>query len=183
MQEEARESSSILRQRLLQALGIGILATLAASLLWQLSLFERWENKVWDFEVGKFAHPEKTTDKIRLIFLDQDSLDWGKKQGWAWPWPREVYAPVLDFCRRAGAKSVAFDVIFSEPSEQIDQDAALGEAIRKTPVFVGTVFVGNETGSSTSWPTTIHGSGITFTDHTTVKKTPFTLSHASFPIP
>ncbi|MEI6564583.1 MAG: CHASE2 domain-containing protein, partial [bacterium] len=173
----------MLRQRLLQALGIGLLSALLASLLWQFKVLDRWENRVWDMEVGLFAHPEQTSDQIRLIFLDQDSLDWGKKQGWEWPWPREVYGPVLDFCRRAGAKTVAFDVIFSEPSAQIDQDAALGEAIRQTPAFVGTLFVGNETGSYTNWPSEVAHSSIRFKDRYPPQNNPFKMARAMFPIP
>jgi len=173
----------MLRQRLLQALGIGLLSAMLASLLWHTRVLERWENRVWDFEVSRFAHPEQSTDQIRLIFLDQNSLDWGKNQGWEWPWPREVYAPVLAFCRRAGVKAIAFDVIFSEPSEKIDQDAALGEAIRLTPSFVGTVFIGNETGSSTNWPASAPHSGIRFKGRHPPENNPFKMSRAMFPIP
>ncbi len=172
-----------MQQHLLQALGIGLLATLLASALWQFGILNRWESSFWDAEVGWFKHPEKTTDQIRLIFLDQDSLDWGKKMGWEWPWPREVYAPVLDFCRRSGTKAVAFDVIFSEPSDRIDQDAALGDAIKRTPAFVGTLFVGNETGSATNWPAWIPESGIRFRDHYPDQNNPFKMGQAMFPIP
>lgn len=184
MQEEGRESTKMARQRLAQALGVGLLSVLLATLLWQLRILDFWEKRMWDMEVTVLAKPAPTTDRIRLIFLDQDSLDWGKKQGWEWPWPREVYAPVLDFCRRGGAKAVAFDVIFSEPSERIDQDAALGEAIRRTPSFVGTVFVGNQTGSATRWPDEIPSPGISLSvaasPHAT---TPFHMLRALFPIP
>jgi adenylate cyclase len=161
----------------------GLLSALLASALWQFRAFDRWENRFWDFEVSWFSHPEPTTDQIRLIFLDQNSLDWGKNQGWEWPWPREVYAPVLDFCRRAGVKAIAFDVIFSEPSERSDQDAALGEAIRLTPSFVGTLFVGNETGSATNWPTSTPRPGIRFKDRYPPENNPFQMSRAMFPIP
>ena len=183
MQEAGRESSGSLRQHLLQALGIGLLSSLLATLAWQFKLLDRWESRFWDVEVGWFAHPETTTDQIRLIFLDQDSLDWGKKQGWEWPWPREVYGPILDFCRRAGTKAIAFDVIFSEPSEHMDQDEALGAAIRKTPAFVGTAFVGNETGSATNWPAGIPLPGIRFKDHYPTLNNPFQMARAMFPIP
>ncbi len=184
MQDEGRESTEMARQRLLQALAVGLLSVLFAALLCQVRILDRWENRMWDIEVGLLAKPAPTTDQIRLIFLDQDSLDWGKKQGWEWPWPREVYAPVLDFCRRGGAKVVAFDVIFSEPSERIDQDAALGDAIRHTPSFVGTVFVGNQTGSATRWPVEIPSPGIRLSVAATARTTaPFVMLRAQFPIP
>lgn len=183
MQEEGSESTAMTRQRLLQALAVALLSVLLASSLWKLNALDRWEKRMWDMEVVRFARPAPTSDQIRLIFLDQSSLDWGKNQGWEWPWPREVYAPVLDFCKRAGAKVVAFDVIFSEPSERIDQDVALGEAIRRTPAFVGTLFVGNETGSATHWPTNVPPSGIRFRDRYSAGFNPFRMTNAMFPIP
>ena len=172
------------RQRLVHAMAVGLISVMFTALLWQVRALDPWDKRVWDVEVGLLAKPARTTDQIRLIFLDQDSLDWGKKQGWEWPWPREVYAPVLDFCRRGGAKVVAFDVIFSEPSERIDQDAALGDAIRHTPSFVGTVFVGNQTGSATRWPVEIPSPGIRLSVAATTRMTaPFVMLRAQFPIP
>ncbi len=61
--------------------------------------------------------PGEATDDIVLILLDQNSLDWASREnGLTWPWPRELYGAIADYCRRAGAKALAFDVLFSEPS-------------------------------------------------------------------
>jgi adenylate cyclase len=86
--------------------------------------------------------------------LDQASLDWGKNEnGWAWPWPRTVYGAVLDFCKRGGAKAVAFDVLYTEPSVyEAADDAALGDALRRSGNFVGALFLGSPTGETTNWP-------------------------------
>jgi adenylate cyclase len=53
--------------------------------------------------------------------LDQDSLDWAQRErGWGWPWPRYAYAEIVDYMKLSGAKTVAFDMIFSEPSIYIN---------------------------------------------------------------
>jgi adenylate cyclase len=75
------------------------------------------ERHSWDARVRLLARPSAGTDLIRIIALDQSSLRWGEEEnGLRWPWPREMYGLLLDFCRRAGAATVSFDVIFSEPS-------------------------------------------------------------------
>ncbi|MEJ0087522.1 MAG: CHASE2 domain-containing protein [Pseudomonadota bacterium] len=54
-----------------------------------------------------------------------------------WPWPREWHAQLLDRLRAAGARAVAFDVVFTEPDTQSPQgDAALAESMRRGPPTV-----------------------------------------------
>jgi adenylate cyclase len=136
-------------RRLLQGALIGLIAFLPVAGLW--SGFQRLEAKTWDMRVQWFAKPSPATDSIRLIFLDQASLDWGKNElGQSWPWMREMYAPLLDFCRRAGARSVAFDVVLSEPSSYgVADDTAFGDAARRNALLIQAFF---PAGSSTSWP-------------------------------
>ncbi len=130
--------------RALQSLGIGCGAAGAAALLWLGGALDRFENSTWAWRVNAFAPRRTPSADVKVVLLDQASLDWGSKEmGWSWPWPREVYAPLLDFCRRGGAKVVAFDILFTEPSLYgVADDAALGAAIRRTGAFVGAAFYG-----------------------------------------
>ena len=78
--------------------------------------FEFLENKTYDFRTNKTAS-NKTSDEIFVILLDQNSLDWASSQmNWSWPWPRSAYGDIVNFFNLANAKTVTFDVIFSEPS-------------------------------------------------------------------
>lgn len=168
-------------KRVLQALAIGLICAALALLLWQAGWLERWESRTWDLRASWFARPGPSTSQIRLIFLDQSSLDWGKEKGWSWPWPRQVYGPVIDFCRRAGAKAVAFDVVFSEPSVYgVEDDQALGTAIAASPNFVGAVFVGRETGGTTNWPADVQPPAVRL--GTSVPRS-MLLPRAAFPVP
>lgn len=54
--------------------------------------------------------------QVVLIAIEQADLDFFQEQGVGWPWPRELYVPLLDFCRRGGAAAVIFDLLFTEPS-------------------------------------------------------------------
>jgi len=77
------------------------------------------EYKSYDLRVRFWASSiySRPSDDIIVILLEQDSLDWAQQaRGWGWPWPRQAYAEIVDYMSLSGAKAVAFDVIFSEPS-------------------------------------------------------------------
>ena len=145
---------SISEKKYIHSLLIGISGALIALMLWRFGWLDIWESKTWDFRASIMAKPGKATDNIRLILLDQNSLDWAKNEnGWNWPWPREVYSAILSYCRRNGAKAVAFDVLFTEPSIYGNEDdTALGKAISEFGHFAGAVFLGKKSGNDTKWP-------------------------------
>lgn len=152
--------------------------------LWRAGTFTRWEARTWDWRAKLLARPGPATSQIRLIFLDQYSLNWGKERGWSWPWPREVYGAILDFCRRANARTVAFDVIYSEPSAWgVEDDVAFGAAVKRSGSFVGALFVAKSSDGETRWPASVTAPDITL--HTTPPAATnlYQLPRAVFPIP
>ena len=122
---------------LLQGALCGLAAAVVALLLWLGGALAPLENLTWAWRAAWFARGEPRTP-IVLIALDQGSLDWGAREnGLSWPWPREAYVPILDFCRRAGARAVAFDLLFSEPSSYgVADDQALATALSSVPSVV-----------------------------------------------
>ena len=141
-------------KRIRRGLLAGFASAGVALLLWASGWLISWEAKTWDWRVKIMARPGVATDRIRLILLDQNSLDWAlKENGLSWPWPREVYSAIVNFCKRHEARALAFDVLFTEPSKYgVEDDAALGESVSGYGRFVGTVFLGRESGRETSWP-------------------------------
>ncbi len=148
-----------MKRKLVEGILIGAAAALAALIVWNTGILERLEYATWSWREQFFARPGPATGGIKLILLDQQSLDWGNKQnGLSWPWPREVYAPIIDFCTRHGAKAVIFDVLYSEPSVYgMADDRALGDAISRAPFFVGSLCLHRGADFSTSWPKQIPG--------------------------
>ena len=137
---------SISGKKSIHSLIIGISGAVLALSLWSLGWLDIWESKTWDLRASIMAKPGKATDNIRLILLDQNSLDWAKNEnGWNWPWPREIYSAILQYCCRNGAKAVAFDVLFTEPSIYgIEDDAALGRSISEFGHFGRCCFFGGK---------------------------------------
>jgi len=135
-----------MRKRTLQSLCVGCGAAGLVLLLGLISPLDRFEFATWAWRVAWFAPRRTPAPEVKVILLDQASLDWGKTaMNWSWPWPREVYAPLLDFCRRGGARVVGFDILFTEPSVYgVADDEALGAAVRREPAFVGAAFYGRD---------------------------------------
>ncbi len=67
---------------------------------------------------------------IVIAWIDQESMD--HMGDVPFPWPREVYGQVLQHLRAAGARAVAFDVLFDQRSNAEDE-RAFAEALATGP--------------------------------------------------
>jgi adenylate cyclase len=150
--------SKILSKKVVSGLIAGIIGATIALILYIPGFLNIWELKTWDWRVRLLAKPASTSDKIRIILLDQDSLTWGEKENaLAWPWPRQVWNPIIQFCQRGGARTLAFDVVFTEPSSYgVDDDKAFSSAIKEFKSFVGALSLSHssENGEKT-WPASV----------------------------
>jgi adenylate cyclase len=141
-------------KKFFRGLFVGLAGIILSLALWSLGWLEAWETKSWDWRASLLAKPGKTTDEIRLIKLDQASLDWGVTVSkWPWPWPREVFSAIINFCHRSGAKALAFDVIFTEFSwVSMEDDELLGTAISEFGNFAGAVNLRDTQSSKVNQP-------------------------------
>jgi len=149
-----------------QGLLIGLISSLISFVLWVTPVMRDWEFNTWTWRVKALAEPSPSTEKIKVILLEQASLDWASKEmSLSWPWMREVYSTMLDFCRRGGAKVVVFDVLFTEPSSyMVADDVLFSDHIGYQTNFITTLFLGETAGQTASWPedvprpqVTVHG--------------------------
>jgi adenylate cyclase len=142
--------------KLRSALIIGLTAVLLAQILQSTKLLDQWEYTTWSWREKLLAEPSPYTQDIKIILLDQASLDWGASvNGLSWPWPREAYAPVIRFLQRAGAKVIAFDVLYTEASVYgVEDDQVFANAMADNKVVLP-VFLGEQAKQRASWPTTV----------------------------
>ncbi len=111
---------------------MGLLAGLAAS-----QLLTPYVSQSQD-QLFRLLPLPAASEQIVIIAIAQADLDFFKEQGVGWPWPRELYVPLLEFCARGGAKAVVFDLLFTEPSVYgSDDDQRLAHAMAR----VGTVIL------------------------------------------
>lgn len=134
---------------------IGIVSAAAVMLFYFSGNLDWLENTTWDWRAKLYAAPGRASDQIRVIMIDQTSLDWAKETlqvPLSWPWPRQLYNPILAAVRQGGAKAAAFDLIFSESSfAGVDDDESFGQAIAATKNFIATLNLSNEQGLGSTW--------------------------------
>ena len=113
-----------------------------------------WEWTLSDWRARVMAKPSAATEQVKLVLVDQASLDWASAEmGLSWPWPREVYGVVVDYLTRCGAKGVALDILFTEPSSYgPDDDDALAGAFARNGHAAAAVFSGTQASQTSSWP-------------------------------
>jgi len=112
-----------MKNRWLRGLIIGAAVFVLTLILYLAHVFDVWEWKTWDLRLRLFSDLSRASDDIVIFLVDQDSLDvYEEQQGLSWPWPREMYSYIIDYCRKGEAKAVFIDLIFSENSVYGPQD-------------------------------------------------------------
>ncbi|MFP3868481.1 MAG: CHASE2 domain-containing protein [Desulfobacteraceae bacterium] len=101
---------------------IGLLVGLLTLSLDSSGLMEGYSLKTLDLLFQKALPSRPGHADIILIEVDQASLEFYQHQGITWPWPRQMYAPIIDYCRLAGARALIFDVLFTEGSSYGQED-------------------------------------------------------------
>ncbi len=135
----------------LRGAAIGLAAGLVSLLALQLGWLGSLEGPAWAWRAQFFSRRENLSPQVRLILLDQASLDWAQREnGWGWPWPREVYGAISAFCKRGGAGAFCLDMLLTEPSFYgVSDDEAMVESLKSGAPTVLTVAAGV---SRDTWP-------------------------------
>jgi adenylate cyclase len=123
-------------------LGIGLFAAILAVAFGFIPFVRTIELKTYDLRVAATARPTTPADNIVLVWIDDDSIRRMEPLIGRWPWPRLVHATVIDYLSAAGAKVIAYDILFLERDIRKfmvadtewtgeESDAALVESTRK----------------------------------------------------
>ena len=111
---------------------IVLLASVSFAICLALFLFDilaPYENKSFDL-FSRYLNPGRASDRIVIVEIDQQSIDALSAESITWPWPRQIYAPIIEFASLADALFI--DILFTEPSSYgQDDDMILGSAIAK----------------------------------------------------
>ena len=127
-------AGSLRKIALLSVLTFGI-----SVLLFLSGLLDTFELKAYDY-MSRRLNPRSISDSIVIVAIDQKSIAALAGQDISWPWPRQVYAPLLEYL--SGADAVFMDVLFTEHSSYgMDDDSVFSDAMQKAgnvylPVFL-----------------------------------------------
>src|SRR6185369_2878505 len=108
------------------ALAIGLAASLVVAVLQEKNALERVEEQAADL-LMRMRGPAPADQRVVICDLDAASIDrYGRI-----PWPRSRMAKLIDRLSADGAKVIALDMIFSEPTSPTE-DRALADAIARS---------------------------------------------------
>ncbi len=110
---------------MLQHCGVGLFCGTAALLFSLTPIGALLELKGYDLlHIPRgSAHPPQ---EIVLVAIDEPSFAELQKQ---WPWPRSLHAELIHALNSSGAAVIGFDILFSEPSRE-DEDEAFADALK-----------------------------------------------------
>jgi len=121
MRRKANLTGAFRHPKWLAAVGL-ILAAMVLSLILELTgAIQPYRLKTLDVLFRLVPLPGASSQVV-VVTVDQPDLDFFKDQGVTWPWPRQLYAPLMDYCRWARAKAVIFDILFTEASSYGPED-------------------------------------------------------------
>ena len=93
---------------------IPVAAALLAGAMGLLTFVRNIELDTYDLRVAATARPAAPSEQIVLVAIDNESLRRMEPLVGRWPWPRLVHATLIDYLAAAGAKVIAYDVLFAE---------------------------------------------------------------------
>lgn len=112
-------------RRLRQSLLAGAVVALLVLIVWLNDLFVQTRLRM----SNAFFVPRHTSGEIVIVAVDDASLGaYGRS---VVTWPRSLHAQLVDRLSEAGARVIAFDLLFSEAT---DEDDALADAIRRARI-------------------------------------------------
>ena len=100
------------RGRILLACGMALLALFIA----RQPLFKNFEQRLYDRRARWAARAMEPDERIVIVAVDNESLARLDKVVGRWPWPRFIFAGVLNYASQA--KAIGMDVILSEADRQ-----------------------------------------------------------------
>src|SRR6185369_8830612 len=72
-----------------------------------------------------FFPPRQAQPGYVIVAIDEPSFS---AIGKRWPWPRALHARLIQSLKDQGARTVALDVVFAEPTDKSDDDALAAAA-------------------------------------------------------
>lgn len=111
------------------ALTIGIAVVLSLFLFSHSALYKRFTYSAEDFRWNYCAKKDYADPNTVIVAIDDYAIkNFSEKFNYPWPWPRQFYGIILDYFNAAQAKSVVFDMLFSQSEVgRLDIDGTASE--------------------------------------------------------
>jgi adenylate cyclase len=127
-------------RRSVLGLAVGALVALMLVAAGGNSFFQSFELKTLDWRFRALHDPARADTNVVIVDVDELSLDLLRHSVGRFPWPRDVWAMVVQYLGAGGAKVVAFDFGFPDPDlPHAAADSAFADAVRSAGNVVQTL--------------------------------------------
>jgi adenylate cyclase len=134
---------SLHRYRFGLFIAVGVLAAAIAFAIDAAGLMDSQEQSTVDVRFGIRGSTGAPSD-VRIVRIDDVTFGDLRTR---WPFPRRLHGELIDQLRKAGAKVIAYDVQFTEPTDQRDDIALYTAAGRARNLVFSTTEVNSKGGS------------------------------------
>lgn len=107
-------------KRYLQGGGLALLTYLLMLSLSYLNTFQALEWKADDVKTEWLRAGTTANQEVVVLLVDEASISMMEEVAGRWPWVRSIWADVLEYLTMGGANSVAFDILFTERSQPVE---------------------------------------------------------------
>lgn len=90
-------------------------------------LTQQAEQMTLDLRYRNFNRMSEPSKQVILVDLDEESLKKYSEAYGRWPWPRRAHKEIISFIGEGNPSMILFDVLFSEPQKESEDDQILGE--------------------------------------------------------
>ena len=113
---------------------VAVIASAIGILVWGVGLFSGVEQDSVDKRFS-IRGPQEPNQKVTTVLIDAETFDQLNEQ---WPFPRSLHGNAIDRLRKAGAKVIAYDVQFTEPTIPREDNRLLSAVRRAGNVALAT---------------------------------------------
>ncbi|MGD8592060.1 MAG: CHASE2 domain-containing protein, partial [Gammaproteobacteria bacterium] len=171
-------------KRLKPLLFITIFVASITSAMQYFNVLQRLEYIAYDWQLTLARQHKTPPQDVKIVLVDDASLQAMDPVAGDWPWPRSVFADVIDFLAKGKPKAIIFDILFSE-SETEEQanfsDTRLIEATRNAGNVHHAMLFMTDDGiapeAAFPLPTGISRFGATSINAASVQQPPLKISH------
>ena len=89
------------------------------TLLFPVNVIEKLDWFISDRMASSLRTNRQPNESVKLILIDDVSVNQLSPILGRYPWPRGIYAPIIEFLNQGNAKHIYFDILFSEFEESV----------------------------------------------------------------
>jgi adenylate cyclase len=132
----------MIRDKALKIILLTLLSSGIVIAMFMTGILSQFELKTFD-AFSRLLNASDSDEEVIMVEVDQRSLDALSEQSINWPWPRQIYAPIIEYLSEAEA--IFIDILYTEPSSYGQEDDLIfAESLRAASNVYLPVFLTNK---------------------------------------